>query len=246
MPMQKPPREVLDRILKLLALAEGTASVHEAAVASGKAQEMMERYRLDRATLEAEVEDEPIHEWMDDPLTEGGAFVTWLGALAQGIARVNGCQVVVATGRDLQGPLVRIVLVGRATDVAVCRYLFAYLQREIDRLAREALRLGRVTGRDGGQDFRAGAVGSVISRLDERRRAARVGASTTAIVKVDARDAAITRWMQEHRPHCTQREIVRHAHSRSAFYRGVEAGAGIPLHDAVEGQAPRRALKGSG
>ena len=219
------PREVIERIAKLLRLAEGEgATPNEAAVAAAKAAELMERHRIDRATVEADDDVGDVRAWEDEPVHEARSLEGWVAALAKGIADTQGCDVVVRSwaGLPTLGPRIHIVLVGREGDVAVARYLLVYLHRELRRL-----------GRGEGWEFHAGAVACVLQRLRDRQRAVRVGASSTAIVRIDQRKEAVVKWMADQG---YQRRKIRRAHDGGEFERGYVAGRGVPLHDAVGGE----------
>ena len=179
--------KLLDKVKKLLRLAERTTNEGEAAAAAAAAQKLIERHRLDVAAIdisEGEGEREAPLEAPERAVLEGAEGrrnkCAWRGALASGVARANACRVY------WTGP--RLQIVGAPSDVATVRYLYAYLVREIDRLAGT-----KSGGKAWLHGWRMGAVSTVSQRLaaarDEARREARAEAQTgggTAIVRVNA------------------------------------------------------------
>ena len=137
----------------LLRLAQSD-NPHEAALAASRAQEIIDRYKLNLATLEDSPSQEPAEEirnFKDDPLTEGGL---WKAQLAQAVASVNQCQVYTSGAN--------VCLVGRPSDVAMVRPFFAHLSAECERLAS---RHCKGNSRTYWNNFRLGAVETISQRL---------------------------------------------------------------------------------
>lgn len=158
-----PEPSIVERVRKLLALST-SPNVHEAAAAAAKAQELIERHRIDLALLELEAAGEttPVGVRQDVVYTFSGmrAF-GWVLKLAQGIARANACRLwytsgyrlsevaVDARGKPLRGPdgtlrrgrevPAKIAGAGAPDDLKACAFLITYLVGEVDRLAAEAL-----------------------------------------------------------------------------------------------------------
>lgn len=132
----------------------------------------------------------------------------------------------------------RLLIIGRPSDAAVAEYTFSYLRREITRLAD----LHRGAGRSYLNAFRIGAVTEVQRRLASAKREARQGATSTAIVRVDARDAAIDAWCEQESIG-KARKVSYRPSDADAYHAGRKAGADIPLHPGVgPGDAPPEAL----
>jgi hypothetical protein len=137
----------------LLRLAQSD-NPHEAALAASRAQEIIDRYKLNLAALDSAPSEEPAEEisnFKDDPLDDGSI---WKALLAQSIARVNQCQVYRMSGH--------VHLIGRPSDVAIIRPFYAYLAGEIERLAS---RHCRGNSRTYWNNFRLGAVETINQRL---------------------------------------------------------------------------------
>jgi Protein of unknown function (DUF2786) len=114
-------QEMLDKIRKLLAKAEGTDNANEAEAFSAKAAQLIARHRLDP-------------EWVSEALAHGtlglrririgrGAYVRARLALLDAVARHHDCEVVFETGPE--GTLA--VLAGYESDLDVTEVLYASL-----------------------------------------------------------------------------------------------------------------------
>lgn len=138
--------EALQKAAKLLRLAE-SQNPHEAALAAARAQELLDRYELDRATVELDAADaEPAEAIVDFGLRGGGDPLalppgveintvgkTWPRRLASVLARANGCFIYYGYADKHR---MDVHVVGRPSDVAKVRYLYTYLAGEVVRLAR--------------------------------------------------------------------------------------------------------------
>lgn len=184
---------LLDKVRKLLRLAERTTNEGEAAAAAAAAQKLIERHKLDIAAIDlGEAHEAPV-EAPERAVLDGAEGrknkCAWRGSLASGVARANACRVY------WTGP--RLQIVGAPSDVATVRYLYAYLTREIDRLAET-----KSGGKAWLHAWRMGAVATVSQRLrearEEARREARAeaqasGGGGAAIVRINAGIARIER-----------------------------------------------------
>jgi hypothetical protein len=228
--------EVLAKIAKLLRLSQST-NEHEAALAAAKAQELMDRHQISKAMLDADATsadaDESIEHFTggDDALDSFTArHATWKGRLAATICSHNACACYYS-GTSL-------VLVGRPTDAATVRYLYAYCVREIERFTEMQ---GPGHGRTWYNNYRLGCVTGIASTLGEQRRKLhkelRTEAATSggnaivkvnnAITKFEDRTRETNAWLKKH-----LKLKPRHSHSAhdsDAYERGVKDGGTINL-----------------
>lgn len=153
--------EAIEKAVKLLRLSK-SSNPNEAALAMSKAQEIMERFKIDAASLEldkpTQSADEPIKNFCDDPLdsAKGGR---WKGCLAVMLARQNQCKAYRHQGSHL-------ALVGRPTDVQTVRYFYSWLTKEIDSLTRKEC---AGNGRTYSNNFRLGVVETVAEKLQAQQ-----------------------------------------------------------------------------
>lgn len=176
---------ILEKIRKLLALSKSD-NANEAAVAAAAAQRLMTEHQIAEAELGGSADDERAQREIDPLFTGSSEMPMWLNILSFNLAQLNGC--ITWIGRDANRRKV-ITIVGRPSDVASVRYLFAWLRLEIDRLTR---RHAHGKGRTYATSYRKGCVSGVVAAMRETTKVARQQASGAALVKLDARliDAA--------------------------------------------------------
>ncbi|MFT4977081.1 MAG: sulfur relay (sulfurtransferase) complex TusBCD TusD component (DsrE family) [Myxococcota bacterium] len=173
--MQADTERLLERVRKLLALA-GSPNIHEAALAASRAQELIDRHRLQRL-LDADAEvDADISADRESPLDEGRRLRKWKRVLAQSLAELNGC----VAYTEQRGRLRRIVLVGAAEDRAAVSAMWDGLVRRIEWLSATHLD-GEGRDKRWHDAFRIGAVVTITDRLRESRRATTASLETTAL-----------------------------------------------------------------
>lgn len=228
----------------LLRLAQSD-NPHEAALAASRAQEIIDRYKLNLAALDDTPSEQPAEEirnYKDDPLDEGG---NWKAFLAQAVANVNQCQVYCRAGA--------VHLIGRPSDVAMVRPFYAYLAAEIERLAS---RHCRGNSRTYWNNFRLGAVETINQRLKaslaatvETVKAEALAASNAgALVIVQNSLALIEKRKQEVADWTRQNMSLRNRTARSSYSSagreaGRQAGHGVNLNRSAGAlNSTRRAL----
>lgn len=224
---------VVDKILALRRLSENkSATPAEAANAAARVQELMLKHQITEAALGP---SEQSVEWDRNPLFSSRKSCKWRTALAVGIAKVNACRAMRAVRPDGS---IHITVVGRASDIEVVRYLYAFLEREIDRLAKEYLKSNDRPPGSGmliGESYRIGCVVRIIARLEEQKAAvvaeAREAGHTVALVRVDERDLAVEAWVSKNAPKKHENKTTWvDQHSWSAGTRGADS---IALNSAI-------------
>jgi len=250
---------VIDKIAKLLNLAEGKgATANEAAVAAAKAQELMDRHRLDRATIDAGSgpDSEQVGFSKGDPLEKMGRAVSWKLFLGGDLAAIHSCRLVVTpVGKTLKGR-VELILIGRPSDTQVVSYLYTYLTREIERLTKFALVsmrgyfISRSDAVEWGRSFRLGAVAEVLDRLIEAQKrvhdqAKQDGAQCRALVLLDDHKKAVADFAKRF----VRGRVYRHDMPRQDHHghlAGRRAGRNIALQDGLsEGKTEAQLDRGS-
>lgn len=156
--------EAISKAAKLLRLAT-SSNPHEAALAASRAQEIIDRFHLEPASLDLTGDtqakpDEPIKDFGSDPLD--GAHATWKWRFLSTLLRMNGCKAYKNVGR--------YAIVGRPSDVQVVRYLYSWLCREIDRLTGKHC---AGNGRTYCNNFRIGAAETISERLCAQQKVTR-------------------------------------------------------------------------
>ncbi len=216
--------DVLDRVRKLLALAQ-SPNVHEAAAAAAKAQALIAAHRLEallaaEAAAEARAEADPIEEQV---LERAKRLRRWKAVLAAGLAEVNGC---IAYTREV-GRASELVLAGRAADRAAVLAMWEGLVRQLTWLSAT---VGGDQDKRWHDDFRVGAAATVIDRLRACEAEAAAGLSATALEKVQPalalRHRAVTEYADQ-KLNLKQGRGIRV--DPDAYDRGRAAGRAVAL-----------------
>lgn len=236
-----PDKDVLRKIAGLLRLSQDNTNVNEAATAAAAAQALLTKHRLSEADLSGVGQDTEAEVVGVSPevVKIMRKRQTWLVGLASAVALVNGCRIFTSrTTRD-----VRIRVVGRKSDTEIVNYFVRYLASEIDRLATNAAKAGQLHGKTGANSFRLGAVAAIRDRLNdayrkereaERARAKAAGRTSTALVKLDTNDQAVTKFYDGLK--LRSAPAVRYNVRKDAFGLGQEAGKRIALNKALDGR----------
>lgn len=213
----------------LLRLAQSD-NPHEAALAAARAQEIIDRYKLNLAGLDDAPSAEPAEPIRNftDPLDKGGL---WKALLAQAVARVNQCQVYTASGG--------VHLIGRPSDVAMVRPFYAYLAGEVERLAS---RHCKGQSRTYWNNFRLGAVETIKQRLNASLQAtaetvkaeALAAGDSSALAVVTQSLALLEKRKQEVADWARQNMRLTSRHARSSYDNaareaGRAAGHGVNI-----------------
>jgi hypothetical protein len=241
--------EAVRKVADLLNLAEGTGTnPNEAAVAAAQAEAIMQRYQLERAVVDEErggelAPDEGIDAFEDDAaLFASGRIPSWKLLLASGLADVNACSLLLSKRapkihKGERNAVTLVNIIGRPSDVAVLRYVYAFAEREIDRLAREAVQGGRVAGRTGGNNYRVGAVRAVLDTVRDQKAKTRADfvrehgdRGRAALVKIDEGAAALDAFMREKYGKMGRHRYGGAARDDGAQRAGYRAGKRISLN----------------
>jgi hypothetical protein len=221
---------VVERIRKLLALST-SANPNEAALAAEKAVELAQRHNLDLLRIDGP----PADPYVEVSSDVGGAS-QWRWLLMSAVARANFCR---ALRRRERGRLMAAMfLIGERHNIAVCEFLFAYLAREVDRLADGGWRRARriygphVEGRAWKNEFRRGAVATIDGRLRERSQLFAEG-SAQAEALVLMKDAALIEAVERFHPNVPTTTV--RGSAGPAYLQGQWAARQIALQRAVAG-----------
>jgi hypothetical protein len=197
--------KAIDRVRKLLKLAENAGSEAEAATAAARAAELMAAFALGEAELRL-VDDSKAAEPIIEAGVEGDKAkrkkIAWQSTIAFAVAKSYGCR------GFWWGSSIRIY--GRESSVQAVSYTCAYLYREVDRLCdlgwdaeegdtrdevvwstreyRYVPRGPRAAAKVWKNGFRNGAADTIALRLredtDARRDQARATARTARVASV--------------------------------------------------------------
>ena len=219
--------KVIERIRKLLALSK-SSNEHEAATAAARATELMAEHQIAQAQLDMNTETDPIGEYV---LERGKRAVSWKVILSTALMRAFACDSI--QGRRKSG--VVMVIVGRQSNVAAVRYMYAYLVAELERLAAQGWRAARDRrsgARSWKNSFRVNAAAVIARRLKEARKHAMDEAradpqNTLALTKIDKYAEELAAYMSQYQN--LHRRVVRVYDHGGAGAAGRRAGRSVNL-----------------
>ncbi len=212
-----------EKVRRLLALAN-SANTHEAAAAAAKAQELLHKYNLTMADVSAQEKSDYKREMVEFYDTS-----SWRKVLLNAVTRNVG-----ATTIDLGAE--RGCIIGQPHVIQVAKYLYVYLEREIERLCVEGW--AEYTGYESSPrrwktSFRFGAINAVNETLKAQYTKQKEESTTsTALVLVNekALRAAVVSFYPRLRT-----SNIRSGNSNSGYTSGKVAGAGIRVSTGVGG-----------
>lgn len=130
---------IIERIRRLLMMAQDVSSPNEAAIAARRAESMLRKYNLDRAEV-------LIEKITRDDIKEFGTqrfyktMTDWAVWIATGVSNLYECQVLV--GQRPNG-MCQIMMAGEETDAQAASYTFAYLFDAVHQLSKKHRKLLR-------------------------------------------------------------------------------------------------------
>jgi len=241
-------QDILERITKLLALAN-SPNEHEAAAAAAKAQEILTEHnlRLEDIKTEHKSPDIPIDQVEID---SSGRRIYWKGSIANALANANFCTMWWLGGR--------VIIVGRNHNVAIVKSLYDYLTNTVERLAAQGVEAEKqayvmylaefvVMGikpsvaepnwRTWKYSFITGCSKRLAERIEEQTRLMNTqGIPNTAVTGLACRMAhereqeAILQWRREQGISVTRRKSASKARvTRDGYTAGQRAGDSISL-----------------
>lgn len=219
-------QDALEKVQKLLRLSKSD-NANEAAVAMGMAQRIIDKHKLDMASLELNPEqEEPIQDFRDDLLDDSAA--SWKGRLAVVVCKANGCKPYLLNSKGKKGKK-GIGIIGRKSDVDAVRYMYSWLSNETDSLMKAA---NDAYGRTWCNNFRMGVIDTLAERLKKEKQDFEAQAVAnnqgSALVRVSDNARAVEVWTRQNL-HLRARSAGQMRGNASAREAGREAGRSINL-----------------
>jgi hypothetical protein len=180
--MPKTIEEIMETVRRLLALSKSD-NIGEAASALSKAQALIDRHKLDRALIEADL----YQQGKGSTAPKRSAFlktvfvfsgvrvISWIASLAHVIAEHNSCQVISylpGIVSNTYQATATLQLIGDEEDFLTVGYLLNYVVKEIERLTEIEFKVNPLaSGKTHGNNFKMGAVLAVQDSLKLLRKA---------------------------------------------------------------------------
>lgn len=237
----EPGRQVIDRVRKLLALGQSD-NEHEAALALQRAQALLERHRLDFASL-AEAE-QLIHRTID---TGAGSLPAHRKSICTLLEAGFGVRVICASIYDPQTDSTNktIELLGTDEAVAIAEHCYHFLENRLAVLWAKNRRRFSGTGRTARKSYFLG----VLAGFREQLQGAVPGKSATVMdtsinrlpaVQAEARLDAFVAWRYPRLQRMRGRAMTMHG---EAYRQAVADGRELTLHRPVNDETRPRLLK---
>lgn len=218
---------IIEKVRALRNLAQNpAATVDEAAAAARAAELLIQKHSLAETELDAiRVNAEPI---MDDDqaLTDWGQRQTvWQNILIHGLAKAYNCESIFKWDK-LGHP--GIYAIGRASDVALLKYQYAFFVLELTRLAHNLApkTLTRGEGKTWHNSFYRGGVRAILDSLKKVKEEVRAQATSEALIVVDQHMQAIESFKAQKYPHSKTVQFGGHI-DPDAYRKGMQAGANL-------------------
>lgn len=233
-------QDVLAKVTKLRALAQ-SSNVNEATAAALAADKLIQAHRLTEADLEAAGQVPTERAEVAPEYLQEGKIQSWERALGAVLAEHYGCLVV--SGRK-GSTTVNQKIVGRPSDVATVRYLFAWLKAEIIRLADKHARRNYAPKEQGParHSFSVGAVNGLAVQLEAQRPAQ---AQTSGAIVLASREGEARQAAQAAFPDAKQTTIHTRDSNLEARYAGFKRGATMSLASGPGLPAPAQKIRGA-
>lgn len=123
--------KIIERVRRLLRMAQDASSPNEAAIAAGRARKLMDKYQIDamEASKTLEVQDDFAEQSGDTKAYRRyPAWMQWLGA---SVAKLNDCIASFQFADDLKK---QIQFKGYSSDVIIAAAMHDYLVKSVERL----------------------------------------------------------------------------------------------------------------
>ena len=229
---------VIEKVQKLLALST-SSNANEAAAAAAAANKLMDKYRLSEDDLEVSSEGFDAIEEDPDYIYQTGKITPWKHILMHVLIRHYGCAHYNDNTFEKGRKFSRFRLVGRRSDITICKYMFSWLTLECQRLANiEVKGCGRVFI----ASYCEGFVHGVAEQLKKSRIEVQATATSAAIVKLDARSQEATKRMNELHKLSYKKASSYRQTDRSAYSMGKERGQNIHLGSAMSSGSTTKML----
>ncbi|XAG83451.1 DUF2786 domain-containing protein [bacterium 19MO03SA05] len=219
--------KVIDKISKLLAMANDTSSPNEALLAAKRARALMDKYQLSQEDIETQIGSQFLEAQVGK---QKGKLFLWERSLAAACANLNDCRSVI--NRNQNGSY--LSLQGFKSDVIAAKMTMEYLVKA----AKRAKDSADIKSSSESQFFMRGFSGEVLDRAIEIKRSREKQftsvASTGLVLLKHTEIEKHFGELGEARRHKPRKPLS--IEERKAFILGIEAGESISLDKQVDGR----------
>lgn len=237
----EPGRQVIDRVRKLLALGQSD-NEHEAALALQRAQALLERHRLDFASL-AETE-QLVHRTID---TGAGSLPAHRKAICTLLEVGFGVRVICSSIYDPQANCTNktIELLGTEEAVAIAEHCYHFLENRLEFLWAKNRRRFAGSGRTARKSYFLG----VLAGFREQLQGTAPGKTTTTVTPPACRlpalqaEARLDAFVAQRYPRVQRMRGRAQTLHGEAYRQAVVDGRELTLHRPVDAEAAVRLLE---
>jgi hypothetical protein len=228
MSTQTDREQLIDKVQKLLAMAESTTHPEESKSFRGKAADLMAKYAIENSEFAGSAPS-----YMSIDLDTDGTPEAWQIHLVNGVAKFNGMLCVLHssyTGKKLR-------IVGTASDHAAFTYMYDNVLRQMGSALCVRAEQGRMTQRDNDK-FLLGFAYGLCDKVDRLLAARNTKIQEYGLVKIDE-VRAVTNWYEK------EEGKLKQTKGSSAAYEmdGVRAGRNANLNKGVTSAAQNSTLR---
>ncbi|MDQ2107012.1 MULTISPECIES: DUF2786 domain-containing protein [unclassified Vibrio] len=219
--------KVIDKISKLLAMANDTSSPNEALLAAKRARALMDKYQLSQEDIETQIGSQFLEAQVGK---QKGKLFLWERSLAAACANLNDCRSVI--NRNQNGSY--LSLQGFKSDVIVAKMTMEYLVKAAKR-AKDSV---GIKGASESQFFMRGFSSEVLDRAIEIKRSREkqfTSVAGTGLVLL--KNTEIEKHfgeLGEARRHEPRKPSS--IEERKAFIHGIKAGESVSLDKQIDGR----------
>lgn len=247
--------DIIEQIRNILnKTVDNGASEAEAASAAATAQKLLAKHRLTMADLVepaadgSEVGFDFGEHFKEEGVESGSRIAQWKITLFTAVCNANGCkslcyqQTLTRGGRGTRGrKLHKMVVVGEEKDAILAQAFYINLRDTIEAMAKrcQPSGLARGEGKKWANSFKLGACHAIYNRLEaataEAASEARDAGATTALVRLDNQEEALTTFMKQAYPNLATRQTSKVSVFSEAYSKGREKGRNISLESNLLG-----------
>jgi len=226
-------KSIIEKIQKLQKLAT-SSNPNEAAAAAAKANDLIDKYRLEEADISVDSPESDPMQCDTDPIYVSGRITQWKVSLIQVLAMHYGVSnfnnIDLSSGRKVSN----YKLCGRKSDIAIVRYMFGWLANECQRLSDL---YARGNGKVYCASYQNGFVSGISEQLKKSREQIKLTADSSAMVKLDSRYTESYNFMMENNNLRVVRSKSAGQTDANGFSAGRTKGESIPLNKGLNGSS---------
>jgi hypothetical protein len=223
--------KILERIEKLLRMAEDSSSPNEAAIAASRAKKLMEKHQISR--MDIVLEDLRNGKLSQEDYGVGKRLPKHLNFLFSSVAKYHDCEVKYSSRQV-------VTFYGYEEDVKMCVMSFNFLRSTIDKLADRDYKQYKKQGGEAHAlswktSYKKGAASAIVVTLREEKAKEKQESCQSGTSLVIAKDRAI----KEHFGNFQYGKSSAEASNRESYSRGYEEGKKVRLSQGIESSAKK-------